>query len=57
MSDDKVCIKDSYWYVEMIYNPRGLPGVSTTSSAVDWVLQINRNVSSNQMGAVLTCTF
>jgi hypothetical protein len=40
MSEDKVCTKDSCWSVEMIYDPRGLLGVSTTGSGVDMMLQM-----------------
>jgi hypothetical protein len=29
MSKDKVCRKDSYWFVSMIYDSRGLPVVTT----------------------------
>jgi hypothetical protein len=39
MSEDKVCTKDSCWSVGMIYDPRGLPGVSTAGTGVDGVLQ------------------
>jgi hypothetical protein len=35
-----VRIKDSCWSVEMVYDPRGLPGVSTTGPGVVGVLQI-----------------
>jgi hypothetical protein len=38
MSEDKVRTKDSCWSVGTIYNPRELPGVSTTSPGVDKVL-------------------
>jgi hypothetical protein len=38
MSEDKVFIKDSCWFVGTVYNPRGLPGVSTTGLGVDMVL-------------------
>jgi hypothetical protein len=37
MSEDKVCIKDLCWSVGTIYDPRELPGVSTTSSGVEEV--------------------
>jgi hypothetical protein len=40
MSEDKVCTKDSYWSMGMIYDPRGLPGVSTAGLGVDRVLQM-----------------
>jgi hypothetical protein len=40
MSEDKVRIKDSCWSLGMIYNPRDLPGVSTTGPGVDGVLQM-----------------
>jgi hypothetical protein len=39
MSEDKVCTKDSCWFVGIIYDPRELPGVSTTGLGVDGVLQ------------------
>jgi hypothetical protein len=35
-----VCIKDSCWSVGMIYDPRGLLGVSIVSLGVDEVLQM-----------------
>jgi hypothetical protein len=38
MNDDKVRTKDSYWSVETIYDPKELPGVSTTGPGVDGVL-------------------
>jgi hypothetical protein len=34
-----VCTKDSCWYVGMIYDPRGLQGVSTVGPGVGGVLQ------------------
>jgi hypothetical protein len=37
MSEDKVCIKDSCWSVGMVYDPRGLLGVSTAGPGVDEV--------------------
>jgi hypothetical protein len=40
MSEDKVRTKDTCWYVEMVYDPRGLTGVSTAGSGVDEVLQM-----------------
>jgi hypothetical protein len=40
MSEDKVHTKDSCWFVKMIYNPRGLRGVSTAGPGVDGVLQM-----------------
>jgi hypothetical protein len=40
MSEDKMCTKDSCWSVEMVYDPRGLPEVSTTGMRVYWVLQM-----------------
>jgi hypothetical protein len=40
MSEDKVHTKDSWWSVWMIYDPRGLSGVSTTDSGVDGLLQL-----------------
>jgi hypothetical protein len=39
-SEDKVCTKDSCWSIEMIYDPRGLVGVSTADLGVDGVLQM-----------------
>jgi hypothetical protein len=38
MSEDKVRTKGSCWYVGMIYDPRGLPGVSIASPRVDMML-------------------
>jgi hypothetical protein len=40
MSEDKVHTKDSCWTVGLVYNPRGLPEVSTAGSGVDEVLQM-----------------
>jgi hypothetical protein len=37
MSEDKVRIKDSGWYVETIYDLREQPGVSTAGPKVDGV--------------------
>jgi hypothetical protein len=39
-SEDKVRTKDLCWSVGMVYDPRGLPGVSTASPGVDGVLHI-----------------
>jgi hypothetical protein len=39
MSEDKVCIKDSCWFVGTIYDPRELPGVITVDPGLDGVLQ------------------
>jgi hypothetical protein len=39
MSEDKVRIKDLCWSVWIIYDPRELPGVSTTGLVLDGVLQ------------------
>jgi hypothetical protein len=35
-----VCIRDLCWYVGMIYDLRGLPGVSIISYGLDEVLQM-----------------
>jgi hypothetical protein len=40
MSEDKVRIKDLCWSVGMVYDPRGLPGVSTIGPRVDEALQM-----------------
>jgi hypothetical protein len=32
--------KDLCWFVRMVYDPRGLPGVSSTGLGVDGVLQM-----------------
>jgi hypothetical protein len=40
MREDKVRTKDSCWSVGTIYDPRELPGVSTTGPGVDGVLQV-----------------
>jgi hypothetical protein len=40
MCEDKVHTKDSCWSVGMVYGPRGLPGVSTTSPGLDRVLHM-----------------
>jgi hypothetical protein len=40
MSEDKVHIKDSCWSMGTIYDPRELPGVSTTGPGLDEVLQV-----------------
>lgn len=37
---DKVRTNDLHWSMEMIYDSRGLPGVSTVSLEVDGVLQL-----------------
>jgi hypothetical protein len=34
MSEDKVCTKDPCWSVGTIYDPRELPGVSTTGPGI-----------------------
>jgi hypothetical protein len=49
MSEDKVLTKDSCWSVGMIYNPRGLPEVSTVGPKVDGVLHrpIKKGVGSD----------
>jgi hypothetical protein len=46
-SEDKVHTKDSYWSVVMLYDSRGLPGVSITGPRVDEVLHIEINISMN----------
>jgi hypothetical protein len=40
MSEDKVCTKDLCWSVGMVYDPRGLSGVSIVGPGVDGVLQM-----------------
>jgi hypothetical protein len=40
MSEDKVRTKDSCWSMGMIYDPRGLPGVSTAGLGVVRVLKM-----------------
>ena len=40
MSEDKLRTKDLCWSVGMIYDPRGLTGVSTAGLGVDMVLHI-----------------
>jgi hypothetical protein len=40
MSEDKVRTKDPCWSVGTIYDPRELPGVSTTGLGLDGVLQV-----------------
>jgi hypothetical protein len=40
MSEDKVRTKDSRWSVGMVYDPKGLSGVTTTGPRVDGVLQM-----------------
>jgi hypothetical protein len=40
MSEDKLRTKDSCWSVGTIYDPRELPGVSTTDPEVDMMLQV-----------------
>jgi hypothetical protein len=39
MSEDKVRTKDLCWFLGIIYDPKELPGVSTTVLRVDGVLQ------------------
>jgi hypothetical protein len=34
MREDKVCTKDSCWYVETIYDPKELTGVSNTGPGI-----------------------
>ena len=34
MSEDKVCTKDLCWSVGTIYDPRGMPGVSTAGPGI-----------------------
>jgi hypothetical protein len=41
MSEDKVPTKDSCWFVGTIYDPRELPGASTTGPRVDGVLYMS----------------
>jgi hypothetical protein len=36
---DRSAHKNPCWFVGMIYDPRGLPGVSTAGLGVDGVLQ------------------
>jgi hypothetical protein len=38
VSEDKMCIKDSCWLVEAIYDPIELPGVSIVGPRVEGVL-------------------
>jgi hypothetical protein len=52
MSEDKVRIKESYWSVGTIYDPRGLPGIITTDPGVDGVLQM---VSKPTLAVSRTC--
>jgi hypothetical protein len=52
MSGDKVCTKDSCWSVRMVYDPRGLPGLSTVGQEVDGVLQIVSKPTSRFHGRV-----
>jgi hypothetical protein len=40
MSEDKVRTKDSCWSVGTIYDPKELPGISTTDPGLDGVLQV-----------------
>jgi hypothetical protein len=40
MNEDKVRTKDPCWSVRTIYDPRELPGVSTTGPRLDGVLQV-----------------
>jgi hypothetical protein len=39
-SEDKVRTKDKCWSVGMVYDLRGLPGVSTIGPGVNMVLQM-----------------
>ena len=52
MSEEKVHTKDLCWSVGMIYDPRGLSGVSIVSSRVDRVLQM---VSESTLVVSRTC--
>jgi hypothetical protein len=47
-----VCTKDSCWSVGTIYDPRELPGVSTTAPGVDGVLQV---VSEPTLAVLRAC--
>jgi hypothetical protein len=40
MSENKVRKKDLCWSVGMVYDPKGLPGVTIVGSGVDGVLQM-----------------
>jgi hypothetical protein len=44
MSEDKVRTKDSCWSVGTIYDPRELPGVSTTGSGIGRGVTLNLEV-------------
>jgi hypothetical protein len=41
VSEDKMCTKDLCWSVGMVYDTRGLTGVSIASPRVDGVLQLS----------------
>jgi hypothetical protein len=45
MSEDKVCTKDSCWFVGTIYDPSELPGVSTVGLEITVGLGIGRGVT------------
>jgi hypothetical protein len=53
MSEDKVCTKVSCWSVGTIYDPRELPGLSTTSP---WIGQgVTSGIRANPRGFMGMC--
>ena len=46
-SEDKVHTKDTCWFVRMVYDPRGLLGVSIVGAGVDKVLQVCKFLDSS----------
>jgi hypothetical protein len=46
-SENKVHTKDSCWFVRMVYDPIGLPGVSIVGPRVDRVLQVCKFLDSS----------
>jgi hypothetical protein len=51
MSEDKVRTKDSGWSVGMVYNHKGLPGLSTIGLGVDGVLQLGSLMTDHRLQA------
>ena len=46
-----MCIKDSCWSVRMVYNHKGLPGLSTVGLGVAGVLQLGSLMTDHSLQA------
>jgi hypothetical protein len=53
MSEDKVCTKDTCWSVGTIYDPRELPGVSTTGPGIG--RGVTSGIRANHQGFTSVC--